>query len=705
MHARYRISLEGINVIGRAIQETVTIFNESAIYILFGFLIAGILKVTVSPEKIFKHLGSKNFRSVFLASLFGIPIPFCSCAVLPTAVSLRKQGASKGATVSFMISTPETGIDSMTITYALIDPVMTVFRPISALITAVIAGVITNHFDKKDSGDKGEEAKVENACEDVRSCEAHSHGLAGRGKLREIFHYSFVDLLNDIIFWLIIGIVIAGFMSSLIPDNFFEAYLGSGLLSMLVMLLVGVPIYMCAASSTPVAAAFILKGLNPGAALVFLLAGPATNVGTIAAVGRFWGKKVMVIYLGTIAVVSVYLGFMLNMLYAGLKINPAASLGQAAELIPASLKITGSFALLFLIIRNLWNIGFENALRSLNDKLNDFTGFRIKLSEKYLDPVLRSKDTFVKLLPLIVIALYLLSGFNTIQPGETGILKRFGKVIRKDIGPGLHYILPYPVDSLTHVREPFVRSLTFGTTNRDKIEDTNIEEPASLTGDENLVDARFIIHYAISNAYNYLFSAADNERAVEFYADSVIIDAIGGEEINNILTTGKNDIQEKIKDILQKRLDAYSSGIQILSVQLVYGHSPSSVHFASRDVASSAEDKNTKINEAQKYMINSVSTARGEAQKILLDAEAYKIEKTSSAKGEAEAFLKKAAAFKGSEGVTKTRMYIETMEKSLPKLNKVIKPSSSTRQKYDFWFLNDKKSEGIKDKLPLEGKQ
>ncbi len=139
-------------MIGRAIQETVTIFNESAIYILFGFLIAGILKVTVSPEKIFKHLGGKNLRSVFLASLLGIPLPLCSCAVLPTAVSLRRHGASKGAAISFMISTPETGIDSITITYALIDPIMTVFRPISALITATVAGAITNHFDKKDLG-------------------------------------------------------------------------------------------------------------------------------------------------------------------------------------------------------------------------------------------------------------------------------------------------------------------------------------------------------------------------------------------------------------------------------------------------------------------------------------------------------------------------------------------------------------------------
>ncbi len=355
------------------LKEITYIFNESAIYILFGFLIAGVLKICVPSEKIFKYLGKGNFSSVFRAALIGIPLPLCSCAVLPTALSLNKQGASKGATLSFLISTPETGVDSMSITYALIDPIMTVFRPIAALVTAVTAGLFANHFEEK--APPVYMASVQNNCSD-ESCGCQEGDEKSRGKISGLFHYAFVELLDDIVFWLIIGIVVAGCISALVPDLFFEQYL-SGYISFFVMLIVGVPIYMCAASSTPVAAALILKGLNPGAALVFLLAGPATNVGTIAAIGRYLGKKMMVIYLGSIVVTSILLGILLNALYFSLNINPTAIVGQASELIPFSIKVSGSLVLLFFIIRNLWKAGFKNALHSLNDKFSEFTGINL----------------------------------------------------------------------------------------------------------------------------------------------------------------------------------------------------------------------------------------------------------------------------------------------------------------------------------------
>jgi uncharacterized membrane protein YraQ (UPF0718 family) len=373
------------------IREVIYFFNESAIYILFGFFIAGLLKIALPTEKVFKYLGKKEAKSVVRASLLGIPVPLCSCAVLPTAMSLRKQGASKGATLSFLISTPETGVDSISITYALIDPLMTVFRPVSALVTAITAGMAANFVDKKPS----EPAAVitqETTCGCNDACgESEDSAKHKRGKIRELFHYAFVDLLDDIMVWLIIGIIIAAFISVLLPENFFESYIGSGPLSMIVMLLVGIPIYMCAASSTPIAAALILKGLNPGAALVFLLAGPATNIGTTAAVGKFLGKKMMIVYLGTIAVVSIFLGVILNAVYLALNISPYAIVGQASEVLPFPLKTAGSIILLFLIMNNLRKIGLENTLRAVNDKLSDFTGFKISIGEKYIDAIFKNK--------------------------------------------------------------------------------------------------------------------------------------------------------------------------------------------------------------------------------------------------------------------------------------------------------------------------
>ncbi|MEN8262594.1 MAG: SO_0444 family Cu/Zn efflux transporter [Nitrospirota bacterium] len=374
------------------LREIFYFFNESAIYILFGFLVAGLLKIVLPTEKVFKYLGKKETKSVVRASLLGIPIPLCSCAVLPTAMSLKKQGASKGATISFLISTPETGVDSISITYALIDPLMTVFRPVAALITAITAGIAANIMDKKPSKDALQ--MVQNtscACSDT-CCDNETHEKHSRGKLGELFHYAFVDLLNDIMGWLVLGIVIAALISVLLPENFFESYIGSGPLSMVIMLLVGIPIYMCAASSTPVAAALILKGLNPGAALVFLLAGPATNIGTTAAVGKFLGKKMMVVYLGTIIIVSILLGLLLNEIYAVLGIHPSAIVGQASEIIPSLIKLSGSLILLLLMLINLYRTGIKNTLRAINNTLADFIGFRISIGDKIIDALFKETN-------------------------------------------------------------------------------------------------------------------------------------------------------------------------------------------------------------------------------------------------------------------------------------------------------------------------
>jgi hypothetical protein len=373
-------------------REIFYFFNESAIYILFGFLVAGLLKISIPTEKVFEYLGKREAKSVVRASLIGIPIPLCSCAVLPTAMSLKKQGASKGATLSFLISTPETGVDSISITYALIDPLMTVFRPLAALITAMTAGMAANIIDKKPSKDVLQMVQDRDCgCNDT-CCDDESHGKQQRGRLGELFHYAFVDLLNDIMGWLVLGIVIAALISVMLPESFFENYIGSGPLSMLVMLLVGIPIYMCAASSTPVAAALILKGLNPGAALVFLLAGPATNIGTTAAVGKFLGKKMMVVYLGTIIIVSILLGLLLNKIYAVLGINPSAIVGQASEIIPSFIKVSGSLILLLLMLINLYRTGFKNTLKAINDTLADFIGFRISIGDKIINALFKETN-------------------------------------------------------------------------------------------------------------------------------------------------------------------------------------------------------------------------------------------------------------------------------------------------------------------------
>jgi len=332
-------------------------FQQSAVYMLFGFLIAGILYAFVKTEKISRYLGKGNVRSVVLAALVGIPLPLCSCGVVPAAAALKKQGASKGATLSFLISTPETGVDSIPITYALLDPVVTVIRPISAFITATVAGIAENFYGRKEVAAPAV-LKQPAACScccgsGPESIEGLPQKVSTRDKMATGLKYAFVELLGDIGPWFILGIFLAGLISYLLPARFADAYLGNPFLAMPLMLIVGLPMYVCATSSTPIAAALILKGLSPGAALVFLLAGPATNMASLSMVSKLMGKRSLAIYLGAISICALTLGFLTDMVYSTLGISARGVAGQAAELFPESVEFAAAMVLALLIVYSL----------------------------------------------------------------------------------------------------------------------------------------------------------------------------------------------------------------------------------------------------------------------------------------------------------------------------------------------------------------
>jgi len=268
------------------ITEIYRLLLEMAPYLLLGFLIAGILKYSFRPGRLKHYLGGANLRSVFYASLLGVPMPLCSCGVIPTGVSLYRNGASKGAAQSFLISTPQTGVDSILVTYSLLGLPFAIIRPLVAFLTGIFGGVATNIAE----GEKPHEYANGGEEEYIR----------GWKKVPAILKYAFVDFMSDIAKWLAIGILIAGLISVLLPEDFFLQYLSNPYLSMLVMLAVSVPLYVCATGSVPIAAALLMKGLSPGAALVFLMAGPATNAATISVIGSTMGKRSLFVYLGTI---------------------------------------------------------------------------------------------------------------------------------------------------------------------------------------------------------------------------------------------------------------------------------------------------------------------------------------------------------------------------------------------------------------------
>jgi uncharacterized membrane protein YraQ (UPF0718 family) len=270
-------------------------------YLLFGFLIAGILKVYVPKEMYIGHIARPTFRSALWAAIAGVPLPLCSCGVIPTGLSLRKEGASKGATVSFLISTPQTGVDSIAATYSLLGLPFALLRPLAAFITGVVGGAVSNKLDNTVSAT------------DI-SGEDDETVYHGKNRLLQVLHYAFVEMIQDIGKWLIIGILIAGLIAVFVPDSFFAAYLNNPLLNMFIVLAVAVPTYTCATGSIPLAAVLMMKGLTPGAALVFLMAGPATSIASITVIGKALGRRTLLVYLCSIIAGAITFGLMVDYL-------------------------------------------------------------------------------------------------------------------------------------------------------------------------------------------------------------------------------------------------------------------------------------------------------------------------------------------------------------------------------------------------------
>lgn len=276
-------------------EEILHLVYEMSPYLLLGFLFAGLMHAFVPAILYHKYLGGNTFRSVFNAAALGVPLPLCSCGVIPTAMSLYRQGASKGACVSFLIGTPQTGVDSIIATYSLMGLPFALTRPIAALVTALLGGQLVNWFG-------GRDARQQPSLSFAEKDERPSGFWA---KIKLALHYAFVESMQDIGRWLLLGLLIAGVITVFVPDSFFALFADNTLLSILLVLLCAIPMYVCCTGSIPIAIALILKGLSPGTALVLLMAGPAVNVASILVVQKVMGRRTLLLYLSAIIIGAV----------------------------------------------------------------------------------------------------------------------------------------------------------------------------------------------------------------------------------------------------------------------------------------------------------------------------------------------------------------------------------------------------------------
>ncbi len=290
------------------------VYLSIAPFLFIGLTFAGILHIFIGTDFITKYLGKKGVWSSVKAALLGVPMPLCSCGVIPTAFQLKKSGASSGATVSFLISTPQTGVDNIVPTYAMLGPIFAIFKPLYALVSGIIGGFVTDFFST--SQDDQHFLKANSSCTSscCSTCDDSASQDSKRSRFAEFFHYSYVEFLDDLAPQLVVGIILAGFIS-IIPNTMFDYVSGNYLLQILVILLLGIPLYVCDTSSLPIALALFSKGLLPGAIFVFLVVGPATNIATITLIARTMGKKIILIYLTVITVTGIIGGLIINYIY------------------------------------------------------------------------------------------------------------------------------------------------------------------------------------------------------------------------------------------------------------------------------------------------------------------------------------------------------------------------------------------------------
>ncbi len=347
------------------------LFLESAPWLIMGLAVAGVLKVFIPMDWMNKQLGGHDIKTTVKAAFIGAPLPLCSCGVIPAAIGLRRAGASKAATTSFLVSTPETGIDSISVSYVLLGPFMTIVRPIAAITSAIVAGLVVGKDERADNSAQPEQNKSSDCCstksepkpKPTSSCcssKTPTPKMPGvLTKLGQGIVYSSTKLVNDITLWLLVGLGFAALVQTYIPAGFMTQW-GTGIWAMLAMVIISIPMYICATASTPIAAGFLLAGVSPGAILVFMLAGPATNIATLGVVKTELGMKALYGYLTGVIGGALVFGYLVDVMVSQFSISVVPQIGEHHQLLPHWLTLSsgGLLAVLMLlsIVKSITNI-------------------------------------------------------------------------------------------------------------------------------------------------------------------------------------------------------------------------------------------------------------------------------------------------------------------------------------------------------------
>ena len=735
--------------------------------LLLGLFLAGVIHVMISRQAILRWLRHDSLKSVSTSAAVGVPIPLCSCSVVPVVAEMRRKGASRSSCMSFLITAPETGADSILITNAFFGFLAAVARPVISFITAVVAGIFCiglirdrpaphdhdhdhhdHDHDEHDHHDHGHEhhghgheghehaeheplmpgsddcyvrpsqlkaaligwarRTVQSVSESIgrrktvtwvkpdfyRSAAAaeqprtspsrpttSTDELDFKNIIKHVFRYGFVEIADDILFSLLVGVALGGVLYLVIPaDLMANEY--ARWLSYPIMVLVGVPLYICASASTPIAAALVARGVSPGAALIFLMTGPATNTGTIAIIANQFGVRFASVYVTVVIAVTLAIGILIDTLLLTAGVTLSVNLGAAQAPAIYLIEWIGAVLLIALIVWRFKAGALKSGYQDLLSNLRTFSppwkrAWRRLTRRRPLAGVISPTAPLGMTLWIALIAAFLATGFTAVPPESVGYGRLFGAVVWRDLPPGLHYLAPRPLVRIDHwpVRE--VKSVT------------NEVPFEYLSGEGNLLALSVNVQYRVRDPYVYHYRTENPERVITDRVRDEVRAFVAAGDLNQLLNVRRQELEAAVHGLFsgfEGKPTPVLQAVDLITVNLVAIQPIGETMGAFREISSSQEDRERYIVDAQRFMVSLIPRAHGNAVYEVEQAAGEAFRNVTTSAAEAEAIRMVSRAVQGAPDVLQNMLWREKLETALAGENyKIIVPSQDSLQKVALW--------------------
>ena len=729
--------------------------------LLLGLFLSGLIHVFISRQAVLRWLRHESLKSVTTAAAVGVPIPLCSCSVVPVVAEMRRKGASRSSCMSFLITAPETGADSILVTNAFFGPIVAIVRPVISFITAVFAGIFCigmirdgrddaaaqaadnghehghDHHHGHDHGHDHSHKNLFPGSEDCyvsfsqlkqmtanwfrrcaaalgrwkaatwlrpdfyyterkaaaasRDAEPDSAGGSEpdlRSVVRHVLRYGFVEIADDILFALLVGIALGGVLYLAIPSEMMANEYARWI-SYPVMVLVGIPLYICASASTPIAAALVAKGFSPGAALIFLMTGPATNTGTIAIMLAQFGTRFASVYVGSVIAVTVVLGILVDSLLLLSGISIAVNLGASESPAILALQYGGALGLLALIVWRFRAGALKSGWQELVSNVGPLTrpwrrGWNRLTRGRPLAGAVSPATPMGRMFYALIVVGIILSGFTVVPPQSVGYGRVLGRVVWRDLPPGLYWLGPPPIVQAD--KWPVREVKSFRTAVSSEF----------VSGDLNVAVIGLDVQFRVSDPYLYHYQTNDAEAVLRGVVLDRLRQFVGARTLEDLLVTQRAALEDYIASgfpygghseppdadaVHEEVLQA----VDIVKVSLRTIRPAAETVAAFRDVSSAQEDRERVIVNAQSFMGRLVPQAHGNAFYEVRRAHGDAYARELGADAQAEALTTISATVRTAPGVLRTMLWREKLESALSGNAKIIVPNADSLEKVALW--------------------